>query len=266
MKSNLKKPTLSIELIRHIENLTPFVWPPAQLRDFAGWVLATDAGITRRANSVLPNHWTNELVPKAAIEEVERYYSSYGLPSCFKISPASLPSDFDQMLEERNYRKEGETNVFVISSKKLSNACALDHNVDQLSKPSRQWMVAAGFGDGSKSSIARRRIVERIALPRAFLLATINAEPVGAAVVAAKEGWTCVSGLFVTPARRGEGIGKSLMSALAGWASANSSDKVFLQVESDNSRAQALYERIGWQYAYEYHYRVEAQQARQAMN
>ncbi|MCG8509489.1 MAG: hypothetical protein MI741_09705, partial [Rhodospirillales bacterium] len=192
------------DLVRQIESFTAVVWPPKEIKNVDGWALAADVGVTRRANSVLPNRWTGERSLDNAIDEVERIYKSLGLPASFKLTEASLPSDLDERLAKRNYRKEGETNVLVVSASRLMENCNQDHHVLRNPRPTKQWMSAAGLGDGSASSKARKAIMERIDPPRSFLLTMIKSEPVGAAVVSAIGGWTCISGLHVSPTQRGK--------------------------------------------------------------
>lgn len=255
------KDTASVPLpeqIRRLENLTSLVWPPAGVQELSGWKLSTDVGITRRANSVLPNRWTGGEAIDSGIEGVERHYASRGLTPCFKITKASLPSDLEERLVSRGYRKEGETDVLVVHPGRLRDTCVQNHFVEQLFDPSEQWALAAGLGDGSKSSLAKLGIAERIVSPRAFLLSTVESQPAGAAILSAVGGTACVSGLHVLRDQRGRGVGRSLMAALAQWSTENGVEEIFLQVEAENTRTMILYERIGWRFAYAYHYRVLA--------
>lgn len=62
----------------------------------------------------------------------------------------------------------------------------------------------------------------------------------------------CVAGaadlnrIVVAPGRRGEGIGRRLLSAGLDWADAADAEQVMLEVEAGNAPALALYERTGF--------------------
>lgn len=245
------------EDIRHLESLTTQVWPAARTERLCGWVMGFDAGVTRRANSTLPVAWTGELSAEEAIGEAERRYSVHGLAPAFKITDASLPGDLDGMLAAKGYELGGKTTVMTLPPDGLRAAGQWRHEVTVLDDPNAAWCEAAGLADSSRSSLARLEIIRRIAGPRAFPLVMEDGQPVGAAIASAAGGWVCLSGVHVVASRRGRGIGRSLMAALADWAGAQDVRGAFLQVEAGNSRARALYERSGWNYAYDYHYRVK---------
>ena len=76
--------------ISRAEALMAEGWPAAETRRVADWICQLDAGVTRRANSVLPLNWT-DADPETAIARVEALYRTKGLPPVFKISPAACP-------------------------------------------------------------------------------------------------------------------------------------------------------------------------------
>ena len=61
------------------------------------------------------------------------------------------------------------------------------------------------------------------------------------------------------PARRGQGLGRRMIAALLYWARRHGADAACLQVQSDNTAAQALYASVGLtRNLYGYHYRAVA--------
>jgi len=242
------------EIIRHIEALTARVWPAAETGNFGGWAAGLDAGVTGRANSVLPNAWTGDLAVEDAIREAERRYAAHGLDTLFKLTGASLPEGLDGMLAARGYVLRGApVTVMTVRPEILRDTCPRNHPVRHLEAPTRAWCEAAGWA-GSEREI-RLAIARRIAPPRSFALVEENGAPVGAAILSASGEWACICSLNIVPARRSQGFGRSIMAELATWAPARGARRIFLQVEGENSIARSLYERLGWERAYDYHYR-----------
>jgi GNAT superfamily N-acetyltransferase len=62
--------------------------------------------------------------------------------------------------------------------------------------------------------------------------------------------------LFVAPAVRGGGVGRSLIKHVRDWAGANGSDKVYWLTAETNTRAQALYNTVATRTGF-IHYEIE---------
>ena len=69
-------------------------------------------------------------------------------------------------------------------------------------------------------------------------------------------GWAGITAVEVTPGRRQSGLGRALTREALSQAAARGLDKVFLQVEADNTPARRLYEQAGFRYSHRYHYRL----------
>lgn len=57
-------------------------------------------------------------------------------------------------------------------------------------------------------------------------------------------------------AMRNKGVGTRLLNGLLNQAIVNGACKTYIQVVADNLPAIKLYKKLGYQYAYDYHYRV----------
>ena len=248
---------LNSDEIRHLEDLTPLVWPPAETDRLDGWVMAFDRGVTHRANSVVPNAWSGRIDLTKAISEVERRYRNRGLPPTFKLTRASIPAGLDRTLADAGYWEEGATEVMVGAAAEVAAVCGDTHDAAMLDSPRRNWMTAAGWQpESNPSHDARRRIVSRISEPRAFAVAEVDGEPAGAAIGIVRGDWVHLCAVHTRPDLRGRGIGRALIGGLAKWAFEHGATRLFVQVEIDNPRAKALYERCALRTAYRYHYRV----------
>ena len=62
--------------------------------------------------------------------------------------------------------------------------------------------------------------------------------------------------VFTAPEVRGQGLARRLCSALLARAGAAGASMAYLQVDADNAPARAIYQRLGFDDAYSYHYRA----------
>ena len=247
-----------IDRIRLLEDLGADAWPAATTAWLEGWRLSLDAGVTRRANSVLPNAARPVGDADALIGKVERRYHAHGLRPCFKLTAAAEPADLDRRLEHRGYAAEGHSLVLIadigtVAAHASQVAVALDDG------PNCAWLEAcwpaAAYGEERP---ARQAIVERVRAPRAFGLARLGAAPGGAALAVADRGWVGITAVHTLPEQRRRGVAQGLLRALAGWAGDQGIERLYLQVERDNAPARRLYAGLGFTEAYRYHYRRAA--------
>jgi ribosomal protein S18 acetylase RimI-like enzyme len=61
--------------------------------------------------------------------------------------------------------------------------------------------------------------------------------------------------IFTPPENRGQGHAESICRALLQVARSEGANQAYLQVGSDNAPAQRLYTRLGFEFAFNYHYR-----------
>ena len=255
-----RAPTFDQAGIRFLEAIAVTAWPPAAAEPLKGWRLGFDRGVTRRANSVLPNELPTGADPDALIDEVERRYRARNLAPCFKICPASQPADLDARLAARGYRAEGHARVLAAPLQAPQPAAAGGEGLEiRLQEaPDAAWLAACWPDSNPADAAAKRLISGRIQPPRCFALALIAGRPAGAAAAAVESGWTCINAVQTHPDLRRRGIARSLMAALTAWAGDQGAGHLYLQVEEDNEPAQRLYAGLGFDFAYHYHYRRAA--------
>jgi GNAT superfamily N-acetyltransferase len=69
-------------------------------------------------------------------------------------------------------------------------------------------------------------------------------------------GWAGLAAVEVHPGHRRQGLGVAVTAAACEVAERRGLQGVFLQVETGNAPAQALYKSLGFRYAHRYHYRM----------
>ena len=248
-----------IERIRLLEDIGADAWPAATTAWLEGWRLGLDRGVTRRANSVLPNADQPADDVDALIDAVEQRYRAKGLRPCFKLTAAAEPADLDRRLAHRGYRSEGHSLVLVADARTIAPRRSSQISITLEDRPTPVWLEACWpAAQYAAERSARQGIVARLRLPRAFGLARLGAAPGGAALGVADRGWVGLTAVHTLPEQRRRGVAQSLLGALARWAVEQGVERLYLQVEHDNAPARQLYGRLGFTEAYGYHYRRAA--------
>jgi N-acetylglutamate synthase len=247
-----------IDRIRLLEDIGADAWPAATTVWLEGWRLSLDAGVTRRANSVLPNV-APPIDADALIDEAEQRYRARRLCPCFKLTAASEPTDLDRRLERRGYRAEGHSLVLVAETRAVVAPHAPEVAIILDDRPTEAWLDACWpAAQYAAERSARQAIVERLRLPRAFALARRDGALAGAALAVADRNWVGLTAVHTLPEQRRRGVARCLLAALADWARDQGVAHLYLQVERDNSPARRLYAGLGFSEAYNYHYRRAA--------
>ncbi len=243
--------TISDSEIRRLEEIGARTWPARTTERRHGWLVSIDAGVTRRANSVLPLDCEDGPAIDQRIEDVEQRFQERGLTPCFKMTRAARPGDLDALLERRGYRAEGYSHVLTMATSQASGSQG--PSVELFSEATPDWLAC--HWPGHTDDEGWIGIVRRIAGPKAFALVRIDGVPAGTALANVADGWTCITAVHTQPAYRRRGVGRALVTALADWARRQGSG-IFLQVEADNAAALRLYVSVGFAPAYDYHYRA----------
>ncbi len=248
---DIARDEIAREEVARAEALMAEGWPAAETRRIGEWICQLDAGVTRRANSVLPLGGT-DADPETAIVQVEALYSTKGLPPVFKISPAACPKDLDARLAARGYREEGHALVLGRLIAGAETAPQVPVRLEDRLTP--LW---AEICHGTEPDRAvRDAIVGRIRRPHRFALAEADGEAAAAGLGVVLDDWLLITALVTRPALRRRGAARAVIAALAGFAAGSGARRLILQVERDNLPARSLYAGLGWAQLYSYAYRV----------
>ncbi len=249
-----------------LQRLMDLAWPAPETVAIGGWRARFADGVTRRANSVLPNADPADV--DAAITAVERAYAERGLPPTFQMTPGARPSDLDSRLADRGYRVDAPTQVLVADAATnparlatdasmadaATNSARLATDALVTDEPDEAWMdlwwLVDGRGDGAARAVARTILT---GVPGRY--ASIADEQGLAAVgrLALVDDWAGIYCMAVRPDARRRGLGAAMLRALANAASGR---RLWLQVMVGNPAARALYASAGFTSAFTHHYRV----------
>jgi ribosomal protein S18 acetylase RimI-like enzyme len=223
------------------DRLVDEAWPAPNRVTAGEWVFRHAAGVTKRANSVLP-------LGEGSVEAAERFYEGLGLPCVFSIGMGA-PEGLDGELAARGYRLVDPTLVMTAPPAAEETA-----EVSVEDAPSREWLDAWWSVDGARHSGGAEwgeRILSGVPAGYASIGASTGAVAVGRGV--RQGGWLGVYCMAVRPEARRRGLGRTVLRGLRAWGAGLTA---YLLVTEGNAAARALYEREGFAVAGRYHYRV----------
>ena len=246
-----------LALVAELDRLQHRAWPAAHEEALDGWRLRFTAGVTRRANSVLP-HGPAPPDIEAALARVEVAYAERGLDPRFLISPAASPPELDAVLAERGYTAEAATLVQPVRLPLPSIAVAkgVEANVAGFDEA---WLSAYAAAEGltPHQVEGRRGIHRRIRAEAGYATARVDGRPVGVGSVVVEDGWAGVHNMATATKHRRRGVARAVLHALLEWAAARGATRSYLAVMETNDAARGLYEPSGYATDYRYWYRAK---------
>jgi GNAT superfamily N-acetyltransferase len=257
-----------LQRVLHIETLAANAWPANEVIQLDGWRLRATFGVTGRANSVWPNLSENLLTLEEKVQTVEAFYAYHGLPARYQVSPACQPPHLDQALAERDYTLFSPTCVQTVRLHTLlANTNDLT-TAPQTSAPfeieirelfNGTWFEAYCLAEAVEPSAAqiRRGILERIYAHTGYATLRIGGVPAAIALGVVEDGWLGLFNIETRAEFRRLRAATALINALAAWSVRYGAQESYLQVVEANSAARALYQKLGFDTLYRYHYRIK---------
>ncbi|OKK20735.1 acetyltransferase [Streptomyces sp. CB00455] len=240
------------------EELAPVMarsWQPLESERLGGWTLRAAAGFTRRANSVLPLGDPGMPLDDA-LARVGAWYAGRGLPAYVQAATGAVGTQelLIGELERRGWASEVSAEVRTGALAPVGDVDAPAAGDVRLTRaPDEEWL--ARYGRVADPDLARRMLVEG---PSVWFAALPGGRAVGRCVVDGR--WAGFAAVTVDPAYRRQGLATAVMAALARRALEEGASAAWLQVETDNPGALALYDGLGFATHHMYHhYRAAGQ-------
>jgi len=244
---------MTFEDIEAIERATLAAVAPRTLEELDGWLLPFDNGTVGRAKSAVPLR--HEAPPDAGglVDRIEARYAAHGLPAAFRIADLPCFEALHVALLERGYQRGKPT---ITQTGDLNALLALSPHApgDVDTVPDTGWAsVFLGEGFDPVDGASRVQALSR-ATGTLFGSVRENGRTVAAGAMALAHGWASLHGMRTAQSAWGRGLAGRVMAGLAQAALALGYERVFLQVETGNAPALALYRRAGFlpQWNYEY--------------
>ena len=242
--------------IAELELLASHCWPAREIVKYKGWIIHWNDGVTWRANSVLPNEWDSSVSVEQVLDYVIELYNEKNTPPAFKITPASQPKGLDKLLEEKGFEQRMITHVQTAPISTISCLTArlpvdlfkvTDDSLDTLMYKSKRGQLAIEV---------RREIIHHITGDKSIARVLMHGNIAGVGFGVVEGDWLGLFSIRTLPEFQRRGVAWSLNCALAMWGEDLGAQRVFVQVESLNELALALYESMGFETMYTYWYRI----------
>ncbi|MHC5703734.1 N-acetyltransferase [Streptomyces sp. PKU-MA01144] len=228
-------------------------WQPVESEALGEWTLRAASGFTRRANSALP--LGDPGIPlDDALARVGDWYARRRLPAYVQTATGAEGTQerLCAALEERGWEREVTAELRVGGLAPVGDLDADAARVRLLRSVDEPWL----------------RRYQRFTAPGPHVLKVLGSGPsvwfatipgdadipaaIGRCVVDGR--WAGFMAVEVDPAQRRQGLAKAVMAALARRALDEGASAAWLQVESDNDGALALYEGMGFAVHHLYHH------------
>ncbi|MFG3495036.1 GNAT family N-acetyltransferase [Streptomyces sp. NPDC047928] len=263
-------------------------WQPVESEPLGEWTLRAARGFTRRANSVLP--LGDPGMPlDAALARVRDWYGERGLPPYVQVATGAegTQEPLCAALEERGWRRQVTVEVRIGALAAVADVPEAPGAPGTAGTPetpgtARTPGVPGTPGTpgtpgmpGAPGVVLSRTLDEawlrryqRVGVPGPHVRAVLSAGPsvwfasvagegevpaaIGRCVVDGR--WAGFMAVEVDPAYRRQGLATAVMAALAARALEEGASAAWLQVESDNDGARALYDGMGFGVHHHYHH------------
>ncbi len=240
-------------------------WRPVENERLGDWELRAAEGFTRRANSVLPLGDPG-LPLDEALTVVRRWYGDRGLPAYVQTATGAEGTQelLGAELERRGWIREVTAELWTgalapVADRGEPGGVVLSRRADEawLARYQRKGVSEVALqvlGSGS----ARSSEAKRGGGPSVWF-ATVPGASEGAAPAAigrcVVDGrWAGFAAVEVDPEQRRRGLATTVMAALARRALDEGASAAWLQVETDNAGARALYAGMGFSAHHAYHH------------
>jgi GNAT superfamily N-acetyltransferase len=246
--------------VRLLDELAANATAGGTVHDVDGWWLRAAPDLPfRRANAVVPFAGAGSARDiTARIEVVEHFYRDRGLPVRFQLSPSAEPADLDAHLAARGYAIDAPVDIYVAPTGRVLAAS------ERAGLPAARILDAAGLdwiaalGESRARFEGYTRLFAAIDRDSAAAVVDVDGVPAAIGFGVRERGWVGIFGMATRSDARGRGAARAVLRAVAQWANDSGAPNLYLQVETDNVPARALYRSVGFVPNHGYHYRVLA--------
>ncbi|WP_328669852.1 GNAT family N-acetyltransferase [Streptomyces sp. NBC_00322] len=228
-------------------------WRPVESERLGEWTLRASSGFTRRANSVLPLGDPG-LPLDEALAQVRTWYERRGLPAYIQTATgaAGTQEELCAQLEARGWLREVSAEVRIGGLAPIGDLDAEVERVRLTRSVDEAWLRRY-----QRSGVPGPHVLHVLESGPSVWFATVPGEgevpaAIGRCVVDGR--WAGFMAVEVDPAYRRQGLATTVMTALARRALEEGASAAWLQVETDNDGARALYEGMGFATHHRYHH------------
>ena len=243
-------------LLSRIEDAGLNASAPPQQRWLDGWLLRLSPGKAKRARCV--NAVAAGRLPlEDKLAACQRAFDAARLPMIVRITPFTLPVGLDELLERQGLARFDDTRVMVLPAFQ-PGAPVLPAGLSLHAVALEPF--AQRIGQLRGSPLAQRLAhAERLAnspVPFSAWELRHGGATLVCGQIAVEDDVAGLYDVFTDESARGRGLATLLCKRLLEDAARLGARHAYLQVDSDNEAARAVYRRLGFSDGYAYHYRA----------
>lgn len=225
---------------------------PPQQAQIDGWLLRLSPGKAKRSRCV--NALAAGTLPlPQLLARCQRSFDAAGLPLIVRITPFSQPADLDQQLAAMGWFDFDAADVML---RPTLDGLPEDVALEAMAAASYAQMVGALRGSSPVEIAAHAERMEQAPVRyQGFVLRQQDGRLQACGQMVVEAGMVGLFDIFTPPDQRGQGHALRLCAALLHRARRQGAETAYLQVGCDNLVAQRVYARLGFGFAYRYHYR-----------
>lgn len=253
--SDVEQNLPNLAIVRRLEAVGFRAWPAASIQYDGSWQIRLTAGHpSKRLNSVNPLDPSDHGDIEVRVERAARRFDAYDRPLVFRQSPLA-PPQLEAYLDAHGWRRFDETIVMTGAFDQLDIESGLDHlplrdigrYVDaSIAVHGREQLLKAGLTE----------VLSSIRPPSGlFVIEDEATGPLSTALCVHDNDMAGLFELATRADRRRAGHGRDAVVAALRWARHRGAATAWLQVESANTAAVALYNSLGFGEVYRYAYR-----------
>lgn len=231
----------SASVIESLEKIAQQNWMPETIQEIGSWQLRSNRGFSFRANSTLPLGGKGFGAPgielNQAISKVVDFYTDLNQPVIFQILP-SIHQELERSIKALGFRSKGEVRF---ETMRINSPLIYELKDVQLltsDYPTDDWFALNGDNEIAAELMLRT--------PSKYLHLYEQSELVATARAAFTEDWAGISRVRVREDKQSQGLGRKIMLATLTEIKNNGLENAFLQVESENVNALAIYHSLGF--------------------
>lgn len=223
---------------------------PPQQADIDGWLIRLSPGKAKRSRCI--NALRAGALPlDELLARCQRAYDAAGLPLAVRVTPWSQPADLDALLAAKGWNAFDAADVMVLGDLAAEPAPPA---LQALDAPTYAATVGALRGSSQTAIDAHaERIANAPVTYQGFALNDASGALLACGQMVVDGDIVGLYDIFSAVPRQGHA--ERLCRALLALAHAQGARQAYLQVGSDNEVAKRLYTRMGFTFAYRYHYR-----------
>ncbi|MFN4210677.1 MAG: GNAT family N-acetyltransferase [Devosia sp.] len=228
-------------------------WPGIEVKWDGSWVRRAAGGYTKRANSVQCFDPDDGEDADLRVISASTWMVIRGIKPVFRITPLAAP-ELIETLDEAGWQSIDRSHLFAMAlgEQQPDPDARLLPVLDPAFLAAQQHLQ--GYSDATIDQM--RSLLAAFVVPSTGIVLYRDGEPVATGLMAVAGGIVITGNVVTDALRRRQGLGAAMMRTGLHWARAQGATVAALNVQADNPAGQALYASLGYEYQYDYTYRI----------